>query len=260
MLKKLISLLISACMLFCLVGCDNGTQSNNIESSITKTSSKNDLYSMGLEITKIMNEMVQSEEFASIMGVSDFSDVIKIVDTNDYDSPIAIYSIEMPKIKDLFALFNVSEMDVWSSLSNNLQKQLENRINFGSIISIINSQHGSSELAFSSSYIASDYFDTLNVDKQIIYLYVFEKGTPIVVTFSKKGYVSGQFLFSSNMNSLSDVRSVFEPYQCAVDSVNIEWYNSSEFVVDLIKIIIPFTISIASVVVLLKLKTKIKEN
>lgn len=225
MSKKLISLLISVCMLFALVGCNNIEHSSNGEhESNNEFSSEKDLYNIGLEITKIMNDMVRSEEYASFLnGDRNFPDVIDVVNTNDYDSPTSVYSIEMSNSKDLLLekLLTDEEKAAWNNLPNNLRKQFENKISFSSIISVINGQNGSQKIHFSSSYIAFEKFESLNIKEKMIYLYVFEKGTPIVVTFSESGYAQGQFLFLNTDNNLSEIRNAFEPYQCSVQRVDI---------------------------------------
>ena len=62
--------------------------------------------------------------------------------------------------------------------------------------------------------------DSLNPEKAVSYLYVFEKGVPVLVTF---GYHSAYGIVVSlpeeDRESLSSLRQVFEPYTIEVTRV-----------------------------------------
>jgi hypothetical protein len=71
-------------------------------------------------------------------------------------------------------------------------------------------------------YTAYDENKSINIKRTTVFLYIFEEGTPIAVTFSKSGGVNGQFVFLDGIESLSDVRTVFEPLDCSVKRVDID--------------------------------------
>jgi hypothetical protein len=144
------------------------------------------------------------------------------VDTNDYDSPVAVYRITLPKSDKFVKITGSFDEDRWNSLSPNLQKQIEHRFTFSAIANIINSAYGSTNLAFSSLYTAYEENKSINIKRTTVFLYIFEEGTPIAVTFSKSGGVNGQFVFLDGIESLSDVRTVFEPLDCSVKKVDID--------------------------------------
>ena len=75
-------------LLFFLSGCNskNSDNKNTDYETIDKKSSTNeDLYAIGLNLISTMNEMIQSEEYADIMGVELSEEFLQKVDTNDYD-------------------------------------------------------------------------------------------------------------------------------------------------------------------------------
>ena len=188
-----------------------------------KKSQAKNLYYVGLDTISIMEEMIQSEEYCEIMGSgAQFFETAILADTNDYDSPIAVYSISMPDVNDLLEIASDHGADQWNSLSDNLKRQLQNRISFSTIISVINGQQGAQRLAFSSVYTAFDRREDIKVDDTTIYLYVFEEGIPIAVTFSEYGAVTGQFVFLEDIDTLKKARDVFEEYNCSVTKVDFD--------------------------------------
>ena len=187
-----------------------------------KESTERELYKIGLELISVMDEMLGSKEYAEIMASGSVDQVVDSVDTNDYDSPVAVYRITLPKSDKFVKITGSFDEDRWNSLSPNLQKQIEHRFTFSAIANIINSAYGSTNLAFSSLYTAYEENKSINIKRTTVFLYIFEEGTPIAVTFSKSGGVNGQFVFLDGIESLSDVRTVFEPLDCSVKRVDID--------------------------------------
>ena len=186
-----------------------------------KESQDIDLYHAGLDIISTMEEMIQSEEYSDIIGTNDVEELLKTVDTNDYDSPIAVYSISMPEITDLLRITDDYDADQWNRLSDNLKEQIERKLSFSTIVSMINAQQGAQKIAFSSVYIAFDEDENIKVDDTTIYLYVFEKGIPIAITFSESGSINGQFVFLEDIDTLSNARATFEKYKCSVIKIDV---------------------------------------
>lgn len=187
-----------------------------------KLTNDRQLYSMGLDVISVMDEMMQSDSYGEIMGASGVQDTLEMVDTNDYDSPLAVYSITMPDTEELLKLAINNDMDLWQDLSEKLKEQVENRVSFSVLVSLLNGRSGSKNIAFSSLYMAFVKNEKLKLKETKIFLYVFEEGTPIVVTFSESGTIQGQFLFLENVKTLSDVREVFEAFDCSVSRVDID--------------------------------------
>jgi len=183
-------------------------------------SSQAELYDTGMELISTMDEMLKSEEYKALfVSGNGLDSVIDTVNTDDYGSPVAVYRISMPEEKKLLKTMGYS--DSWNKLSDNLKEQVKNRLSFSSIATIINGTFGGSEkLAFSSAFIASDKLDTLTLEEPTTFLYIFEKGTPIAITFNEYGAVTGQFIFIEDTDTLSKVKSIFRHYNCTVSEVD----------------------------------------
>lgn len=181
--------------------------------------SKESLFDLGIEVTKTMQEMVYSEEYISLYSAVEFKDEIVKFQAKDYDSPIAVYSVEIPNTKDVLSKLGSENIDDYDKLSDNLKEQLDHRVSFGAIISSINAQSGAKTMAMCSLLTAAKYDKDMELDKSIAYLYVFEKGTPIVVTFTRSGYANGQFLLLSDSKSYEDISEIFSNYSCKIDKI-----------------------------------------
>ena len=161
-------------------------------------SAEPDYVRIGLEVTGLMSEMVDSETYLSMLGsVSAFADVREQVNTHDYDRPVAVYSLRLKDPNALFkamALKDAKSTEAWNSLPPELQDQLMMRISLRSMCSGINAKMGTDAIAFSAVATAVVVKEALTGDGPENYLYIFEEGTPILVSF---GYHSaaGYFLF-----------------------------------------------------------------
>ncbi len=184
-----------------------------------KSHNEEALIDLGLEVTKTMQEMVYSDEYISLYAAIEFEDEIVKFQATDYDSPIAVYSVEIPNAKDVLLKLGSENIDDYDKLSDNLKEQLEQRVSFSSIISSINAQSGTKTMALCSILTATKYDKDMELDKNIAYLYVFEKGAPIAVTFTKSGYANGQFLLLSDGKSYEDISEIFNIYSCKVDKI-----------------------------------------
>lgn len=183
------------------------------------TASEKDLYKAGLELISVMDEMLQSDEYAEIIGIRVNKDVIESVNTKDYSSPTAVYSISSPEVNDLLQQFGNYKVEDWNNLSDNLKVQIENKVSFSSVISSLNGRKGADEISFAALYTATDRKDNIKPEKPISYLYIFEKGTPIAVSFTEDGYLYGQFVFLEKTDSLSDIKSLFDAYKCDISEI-----------------------------------------
>ena len=177
------------------------------------------LFDLGIEVTKTMQEMTYSDEYISLYATIEFEDEIVKFQATDYDSPIAVYSVEIPNAKDVLSKLGSENIDDYDKLSDNLKEQLDHRVSLSSIISSINAQSGTNTMALCSLLTATKYDKDVELDKSIAYLYVFEEGIPIAVTFTKSGYANGQFLLLNDSNSYEDISEIFNRYSCKVDKI-----------------------------------------
>ena len=177
------------------------------------------LFDLGIEVTKTMQEMVYSDEYISLYTAIEFEDEIVKFQAMDYDSPIAVYSVEIPNAKDILSKLGIENIEEYDKLSDNLKEQLDHKVSFSSIISSINAQSGTNTMALCSLLTATKDDKDVELDKSIAYLYVFEEGIPIAVTFTKSGYANGQFLLLNDSNSYEDISEIFNTYSCEVDKI-----------------------------------------
>ena len=62
-----------------------------------------DYYTAGLEVTKLIGEMIHSRDYCSLFlySMDQFDSIREAADTNDYDAPVAVYSLTMGSCDDL---------------------------------------------------------------------------------------------------------------------------------------------------------------
>lgn len=208
-MKKISIVILVFLLTLAMTACGKSYNSHNEEA----------LFDLGLEVTKTMQEMVYSDEYISLYAIIKFEDEIVRFQATDYDLPIAVYSVEIPSAKDVLSKLGSENIDDYDKLSDNLKEQLDHRVSFSSIISSINAQSGTNTMALCSLLTATKYDKDIELDKSISYLYIFEKGIPIAVTFTKSGYANGQFLLLSDKKSYDDISEIFNKYSCKVDKI-----------------------------------------
>jgi len=210
---KKIAFIMSLVLLLSLSACGTAEK---------KESTEKELYAYGLEVASVMEEMIQSEEYMSMFFVNNknMDALLEGIDTKDYDSPIAVYRISQPDAKQFAQLTGMSD-EFWNALSDNLKEQVMNRVSVSSIFTMINAQYGDIKLAFSASCVAIKKNEKIAVNEATTYLYVFEKGIPIAVTFSETGVMNGQFVFLEDVYKLSDIQEVFKEFKSTVTKVDI---------------------------------------
>lgn len=216
-------IIMLCCVVFLLAGCSLGEDKDSDRSSAARRSTDKELYKMGLELISVMDEMLNDETYLELMGSSRYmEDALEKANTRDYDYPVAVYAISMPEITVLLEEVYGFDRETWDSMSSNLRTQVENRFSFAMLASQINGLRGTDEIAFSTICTAVDYNKKLNVKEDITFLYIFEEGIPIAVSFSERGSIQGQFLFLEDVETLSDVREAFEDVGCSVKKVDID--------------------------------------
>lgn len=208
-MKKIFVLVLTFLLVVTMTACGKGSKSNHEEA----------LLDLGIEVTKTMQEMVYAEEYISIYASNAFADEIVQFQAADYDSPIAVYSVEGPSTKEILLKLGSGNIDAYDKLSDNLKEQLDHRASFTSVISSINAQKGTDVMALCSLLTATKYDRDVELDKSITYVYIFEEGVPIAVTFTESGYANGQFFMLGNNTSYEDISKVFNNYSCRVNKV-----------------------------------------
>ena len=173
------------------------------------------LYESGIETALVIDVMARNEIYKASIGLD--YDVTSVL-AEDYRNPTNVYSISIPTIEEFFQVVEAGGLEEeWDLLPDSVKEQMESRadpFNF-----IISHYAGHNEVAVSTSYQASLRFDG-KIDEKIAYVYVYETGTPIVVTFTPicdHGYSAmGSFLFGVDCTSMEKIEEVFKPFQCEV--------------------------------------------
>lgn len=168
MKRKFLAAVSAASLLLCACGAENNTVSE-------KT-----LYEHGLEVISLMDEMVQSEDYAKLM--SSTSEIIEIgneIAKGDYGEPTAVYRLEVNTFADWYEM---SEKEL-SELSDTLRECIEQRY-FSTIASQMNSRYGVTELAASSIYTAAKTFVSNDLSEFTTYIYTYAHSYPVMVTFT----------------------------------------------------------------------------
>lgn len=163
------------------------------------------LYEHGMDVILLMEEMVDSSSYGSLMsGAAEIEQMRQTLATGDYAAPQAVYEIEVPTLGDMLAY---AESDtVTESFSDSLKKLLDNR-SASSLVSLINSRSGTAALATSSVYTASKTFVNSETKESTIYLYTFQNSNPIAVVFTtgedSTVTATGTFLMADGFDAAS---------------------------------------------------------
>ena len=175
-------LLISILMIISLASCR--------KSSVSLTECGEDVISM-------MTEMLTSDEYISLYAFSSISydEQINALRKGDYSKSSAIYELSIPE-KEL--LDDVVDKD---KLSEELYEYILSS-SYTSFASRVNEPCGIEAMTVSVIITAQKTYAYGNKDTKTIYLYVFEKGYPIAVTFVSGGNNSlkatGHFIMNDN--------------------------------------------------------------
>lgn len=139
-------------------------------------------YDRGLEIVQMMWELTSSQEYRSVMTDNEeLQTMIEDIGSGDYSVPEAVYSISVSR-EDLEGLASMTGEETWNSMSEEMKEFMMRRI-FASFASQINGIGGATKLAASSICAVEKTFVNETAEEDMIYLYTFQNGIPIAVTF-----------------------------------------------------------------------------
>lgn len=139
----------------------------------------------GAEAISVLAEMVENPDYMKIlMSNAGVEAIRQSVNTGGYDRPVAVYSLKMKDVKTwVESNLDADTRETWNSLSATLQEQILNRLNVQSYCTRINGLQSPETIAFSSVANAVVRNDDLTVTGGGSRLYIFEKGTPILVNY-----------------------------------------------------------------------------
>lgn len=165
-----------------------------------------DFYETGLKVVSVMNEMVQSRDYLEIfMSASANLDTLETTfNTGDYDKPVAVYSLKQADAMSwLKTMMSESEQEKFNTLSPALQEQLLARASgITALSNMINGQKGVDILSLTSALQAIMNMPELEMEEPEYYLFLFEKGVPVLVTLSWH-HATGMFLVLSEQEAAS---------------------------------------------------------
>ena len=169
----------------------------------------------GEELTSLVDEMVKSDSFIKMYfnGINVYDELIADIRKADYRVADAIYRLDFSEnevVEKLAKRF--IDLD---ALGERLQKRLMEAMG-NTIVSEINSSVGSYAMVVSSMFSASINFVDKSVTENEYYLYTFDGGYPIFISFipHEGGAVTANACFILNPNfKCSDADEINESFR-----------------------------------------------
>ena len=185
-----------------------------------------DFYAVGLEVTGVLDQMVQSRDYLELFMSSGANwDLLETkFNTGDYDAPVAVYRLSQPDPMEwLKTIMPEEEMEKLAALSPVLQDQLMARMKgMSTLSSYVNAKGGVEILSLTSTLQAILDKPGLEPEETEYYLFLFEKGVPVVVTCGRNT-ASGMFLAldKSETESPEALQAALSPFGLEVSPVEI---------------------------------------
>lgn len=138
-----------------------------------------DLYSTGLEIASLIAEKASSEDWADANGVNDnVKEFGEKIAEGDYSKPTKVYEITIDDEKKFEYKMGLSKV------SSDIKKEMKTAF-FSGIPNIVTGAYGTLQLAASATYTATKLFVNNDLKEDMLYIYCFDDGYPICVSFTK---------------------------------------------------------------------------
>lgn len=172
------------------------------------------LYEHGLELIKLMDEMVEDEIYLEVFTASDeIANIIESIAEGDYTEPSGVYEVKFSEEARNNMLTSLApEVDL-SQLSDELRDTLTRKIS-GTVVSQLNGMSGAKNLAAASICTAGKTFVCESIKDDVIYFYFFKETQPVAVSFSvgEDGAVSASATFVMLEEFLKDGSMNFAEY------------------------------------------------
>lgn len=212
-MKKLVSTALALVMVASLSAC--GIKDGEVPG---KT-----LYGYGQDVVALMVEVTRSEEYVQAYTSSpEINEILQNIGAGEYTTPKAVYSITMSEE----TLLEIAEMGNLDGASKELQDNMKGRV-LGSVMTQVNALAGVNNLAASSvCSMGKTFVSDEEVDNQI-YLYTYDNGRPIAVTFvaGEGGAVSasGTFVIYDEFTcgSAEEIEEFFSEFEVEVEEVHL---------------------------------------
>ena len=185
-MKKVIAILMSVLMLASLTGC--------------RVSSKTPV-ERGEEVIALMSEMTESESLLdSLSGSQEIKEKVLQIGTKEPELPDAVYEVKLSKE-------NLPLQAELEGISDSLKQNLMAR-SYAAVAPQLNAMEGVEYLAASTMCTVSISFKTGNIAENLLYIYFYRDGAPVMVSFSANadGIVTatGMYLLKDEKEDKSD--------------------------------------------------------
>ena len=200
-MKKLIAIIAALSILMTLCSCDTGGDETA-------------LYDKGLEITSIMDEMLDSEDYLSMLGLPQAaSELAEEIAAEDRSTPKTVYSVTL-------SMENINS-NIPVGTSERIVKKIHDTA-ASSSISAVNSYQGADYAVLAAATSHSTTFVNRSLKDSVIYIYIYENATPVAIVFcvGDGGAVSatGMLLFRE-LSSEDDIKNIFGMYNPTVEKI-----------------------------------------
>lgn len=206
-MKKLFFAITFALTLGCIL-CSCSTDAQQEKSLYAQEKS---LYTQGLEVIALMDEMVKNESYIGAYSTSEeIFAITKELAGNDYSCPAAVYALSFPDE----ALSSLAELSELENASAELNRSLKAKLS-SALITQINARSGVSALAAAAICTSGKTFVNHEADGNVTYLYTYRDAAPVAITFipGEDFAVSatGSFILSDSFSygSAEEIRSFF---------------------------------------------------
>lgn len=170
----------------------------------------------GMEVVGLMDELVGNRDYLSALsGNSEVLEIAAELDDGSYGRYRSVYRITLDtdRLRESLGLADVV-------MSDGLRSYFDNGA-MASVITKINAAQGLNETMAASVCTAGKKFVCKDITEHCIYLYTFEKGTPIAVVIGKgedgAASASGYFILDdTELLSIEDVEEMFREYKPSV--------------------------------------------
>jgi len=134
----------------------------------------------GEEVVSLMAEMVKSEDYISLNNLTAaHNEIISQLRDGNYSKSLAVYELSIAEAE---LLKSFGEDFDRAAFSEELYKHICSSA-YGSLVSNINQKNSFDALVVSNAFTAQKSFAGKKMDTNKTYLYVFENGCPILITF-----------------------------------------------------------------------------
>jgi hypothetical protein len=197
-LKKTILVLTLITLVICSL-CSCGSRAQTGKQDTDKV-----LYDNGLKMISLMAEMADSDDYISFI-MSAPSDFLDQIDSGDYSAPSKVFKVTVP---DGVAkvMLEAYDMEV-PELSDRLLAEMDRRV-VSSAATRLTGMSGAETLAAVSILTTGDQFLCEGLEHSVIYLYYFQNGTPVMITFTPGDEnivsASGSFVVYDELNGADE--------------------------------------------------------